>query len=71
MPIKVYLAFNNDLGWANDPHYAATNPLTNRLLYGYGPGLDVVAYYDKSVRFEWTWNDLGEGGFFLRINTGL
>ena len=71
MPLKVYLAFNNDLGWANDPHYAANNPLTNRLLYGYGPGLDLVAYYDKSVRFEWTWNDLGEGGFFLRINTGL
>ncbi|MBK6993700.1 MAG: BamA/TamA family outer membrane protein [Lewinellaceae bacterium] len=71
MPIKVYLAFNNDLGWANDPHYIATNPLSNRLLYGYGPGLDLVLYYDKSIRCEWTWNDLGEGGFFLRVNTGL
>ncbi|MDO8368387.1 MAG: BamA/TamA family outer membrane protein [Saprospiraceae bacterium] len=71
LPIKVYLAFNNDLGWANDPHYAATNPLSNRLLYGYGPGLDFVVYYDKSIRCEWTWNDLGEGGFFLRVNTGL
>lgn len=71
LPIKIYLAFNNDLGWANDPHYAARNPLANRLLYGYGPGLDFVMYYDKSIRCEWTWNDLGEGGFFLRINTGL
>lgn len=71
MPIKVYVAINNDLGWANDPHYAATNPLSNRLLYGYGPGLDFVLYYDKSIRCEWTWNDLGEGGFFLRVNTGL
>ncbi len=71
MPIKVYFALNNDLGWTNDPYYTATNPLANRLLYGYGPGLDFVLYYDKSVRFEWTWNDLGEGGFFLRINTGL
>lgn len=71
LPIKVYLALNNDLGWANDPFYAATNPLANRLLYGYGPGLDLVLYHDKSMRFEWTWNDLGEGGFFLRINTGL
>lgn len=71
MPIKLYFALNNDLGWANDPHYAATNPLANRLLYGYGPGLDFVLYYDKSFRFEWTWNDLGEGGFYLRINTGL
>ncbi|MFN0034135.1 MAG: BamA/TamA family outer membrane protein [Saprospiraceae bacterium] len=71
MPIKIYFALNNDLGWANDPHYAATNPLANRPLYGYGPGLDFVLYYDKSVRCEWSWNDLGEGGFFLRINTGL
>ncbi len=71
MPIKVYLAVNNDFGWANDPFYNANNPLANHLLYGYGPGLDFVLYYDKSVRFEWTWNDLGEGGFFLRINTGL
>ncbi len=71
LPIKIYLAFNNDLGYANDPHYAATNPLANRLLYGYGPGLDFVLYYDKSIRCEWTWNDLGEGGFFLRVNTGL
>jgi len=71
LPIKVYLALNNDLGYANDPHYAATNPLSNRLLYGYGPGLDLLLYYDKSIRFEWTWNDLGEGGFFLRVNTGL
>ncbi len=71
LPLKVYLAVNNDLGWTNDPHYAATNPLTNRILYGYGPGLDFVLYYDKSIRFEWTWNDLGEGGFFLRVNTGF
>jgi len=71
LPVKIYLALNNDLGWANDPYYAATNPLANRLLYGYGPGLDFVLYHDKSFRFEWTWNDLGEGGFFLRVNTGL
>ena len=71
LPIKIYVAANTDLGWANDPYYAATNPLANRLLFGYGPGLDFVLYHDKSIRCEWTWNDLGEGGFFLRINTGL
>lgn len=71
MPITVFFAINNDIGWANDPHYAATNPLSNRLLYGFGPGLDLLLYYDKSIRCEWTWNDLGEGAFFLRVNTGL
>ncbi|MFN0214020.1 MAG: BamA/TamA family outer membrane protein [Saprospiraceae bacterium] len=71
MPVKIYFALNNDLGWANDPYYAPTNPLSNKLLFGYGPGLDFVLYYDKSIRCEWTWNDLGEAGFFLRINTGI
>ncbi len=70
-PIKVYLAFNNDTGYANDPWYAAGNPVSNRWLYGYGLGLNFVAYYDKTARLEWSWNDLGQGGFYLNINTGL
>jgi hypothetical protein len=70
-PLKIYLAFNNDTGYANDPYYATDNPVANRWLYGYGLGLDVVAYYDKTMRLEWSWNDLGERGFFLRINTGF
>jgi len=70
-PLKVYLAFNNDTGYANDPWYAATNPGSNRWLYGYGIGLNFVAYYDKTARLEYSWNDLGQGGFYLNINTGL
>lgn len=71
LPLKVYLAWNSDFGRANDPHYGEGNPLSNRNLFGYGPGLDFVFYYDKSIRCEWSWNDLGEGGFFIRVNTGL
>ncbi|MBK7940168.1 MAG: BamA/TamA family outer membrane protein [Lewinellaceae bacterium] len=70
-PLKMYLSVNNDLGYANDPYYAEQNPLANHLLWGYGFGLDIVAYYDKTARFEWSWNDRGENGFFLRINTGF
>ncbi|HNM24638.1 MAG TPA: hypothetical protein PKL15_04375, partial [Saprospiraceae bacterium] len=71
LPLKLYLALNGDLGYANDPWYAAGNPLSNRWLSGYGFGLDVILYYNKSIRLEWTWNHLGEGGFYLRINTGI
>jgi hypothetical protein len=71
MPLKIYLSLNNDLGYANDPYYAAGNPLTNRVLYGYGIGLDVVAYYNKVVRFEWSWKGTGGSGFYLNINTGI
>lgn len=71
LPVKLYLSLNNDVGYANDPWYADSNPLSNRTLWGYGFGLDLVMWYNKSCRFEWSWNDLGENGFFLRINAGL
>ncbi|MFN0016414.1 MAG: BamA/TamA family outer membrane protein [Saprospiraceae bacterium] len=71
MPLKIYLSLNNDLGYANDPYYAAGNPLTNRLLHGYGIGLDVVAYYNMVAKFEWSWKGVGGSGFYLNINTGI
>jgi len=71
MPLKVYLSLNNDLGYANDPYYAAGNPLNNRLLHGYGIGLDVVAYYNMVAKFEWSWKGIGGSGFYLNINTGI
>ena len=71
LPLKIYLAFNNDTGYANDPYYGAGNPLTNRWLYGYGVGIDIVAYYDKVAKLEWSWKGPGGGGFYLNINTGL
>jgi outer membrane protein assembly factor BamA len=71
LPVKVYLSLNNDLGYAQDAWYGANNPLSNRLMYGYGVGLDIVAFYNKTARFEYSWNDLGHGGFYLNINTGF
>lgn len=71
LPIKVYLAANNDLGYANDPHYGAGNTQSNRLLYGYGPGLDIVMWYNKTLRFEYSRNDLGRAGLYIRVNAGF
>jgi len=71
MPLKIFLALNNDLGYANDPYYAAENPFSNRLLYGYGVGIDVVAYYNMVAKFEWSWKGTGGGGFYLNINSRI
>jgi outer membrane protein assembly factor BamA len=70
-PLKLYLSFNNDTGFSNDPYYQSGNTLNNRLLYGYGIGFDVVALYNKTARFEYSRNDLGQQGFFLRIDSGF
>lgn len=66
-PLKAYLSFNMDLGYANDPYHKSTNPLNNRPLMGYGIGLDFVARYNSVLRIEISRNDLGETGYFLHF----
>jgi len=65
MPVKWYLSLNNDFGFVNNPFYKENNSLGNQLLWGGGIGLDIVAYYDKVFRLEYSFNSLGESGFFL------
>ncbi|MCU0347200.1 MAG: BamA/TamA family outer membrane protein [Saprospiraceae bacterium] len=65
MPVKLFLVFHNELGYANNPFYAANNSLANELLWGTTLGLDLVVYYDKVFNFEVSRNRLGEVGFYL------
>jgi hypothetical protein len=64
--VRAYLSALNDFGYANDPWYAANNPLTNKPLYGYGLGLDVILFYNKLFSVYWMHTDIGESGFFIR-----
>ena len=43
------------------------NDLSNSLLVGYGIGLDFVTYYDKVLRLEYSFNKMGEKGFFINF----
>lgn len=71
MPIKVYLNLNQGVGFVNDPYTKEINPFSNRLLWGGGLGLDIVLYYDKVFRFQYSYNHLMERGFFLHFNTNI
>ena len=51
----------------NDPNYLALNDLANTSLYGAGLGLNVVTYYDKMLRIEYSINKEFEGGFYLHF----
>ncbi len=68
---KLYYAFYlnlfTDIGYSVDNLHAATNPLANELLVGYGIGLDLVTYYDFVFRFEYSINKMGESGFFIHF----
>lgn len=65
------LLASTDFGYSNDPYYTEANPLVNTWLWGYGPGLDLVVYYNKTFRIEWIRNRLGEFGYFITINTSI
>jgi outer membrane protein assembly factor BamA len=56
-----------DMGFASDKLYAADNPLSNQLLWGYGLGLDFVTYYDLVIRFEFALNKQGDYGFYINL----
>ena len=71
MPIKSYLTFNFDTGYAHNPFEKSTNKLTNRQLYGGGIGIDLIIFYNIAWRFEYNINHLGEKGLFFNYYLGF
>lgn len=71
MPIRLFLNLNNDFGYVNDPFEKEANFLNNRLLWGAGLGLDIVLFYDKVLKIEYSFNHLFENGLFLHINLNI
>ncbi len=69
-----YLTLNADAGfvWAEDHvQDPAFNELTGTLLAGGGLGLDLVTYYDKVLRIEYSINKSGESGIFIHFIAGI
>ncbi len=63
-----YINLNADVGYASDRLYAAQNPLANTLLLGGGIGVDLISFYDIVIRGEYSFNRMGESGFFLHFS---
>jgi outer membrane protein assembly factor BamA len=71
IPFAFYLNLYGDIGYVKDKTSNEYNPLTNSWQAGYGAGIDLVTYYDMVFRFEYSWNKLGESGFFLHFTTHI
>jgi hypothetical protein len=39
------------------------------MIFGYGTGLYIVAYYDIVFRVEYSFNGFGESGFFFHFGS--
>jgi outer membrane protein assembly factor BamA len=71
IPYAFYINLYSDAGITKDKQFAAENPLSRSWQYGYGAGLDFVTYYDMVFRFEYSFNKLGESGFFLHFTAPI
>ena len=66
IPFAFYAKIFGDLGYAYNKTFTQ-NSLVNRTLYTAGAGIDVVSSYDFIFRCEYSFNQLGQSGFFFHI----
>ena len=63
----MYLNIFSDIAYVEDNQFQLNNSLSNELLFGSGIGLDLVTYYDKVLRLEYSMNKMKETGFFVHF----
>ena len=66
IPISVYVKLFGDAGYARNKYFTQ-NSLVNKMLYTAGAGIDFVTAYDLVFRCEYSFNQLGQPGFFFHI----
>jgi outer membrane protein assembly factor BamA len=68
IPLSIFIKAYGDLGYVkNYNNYEIGGRLSNKLLAGFGAGIDIVGSYDAVLRLEYTFNAEGQNGFFLNV----
>lgn len=70
IPFTFFAKAYADAGFTYNKRKYLTS-LNNRFLYSGGFGIDMLTLYDVTLRFEYSFNQLGENGLFLRSTGGL
>lgn len=65
VPIKFYWKIYADAGIATYPVIKNGNSFLNKPLSGWGTGFDIITYYDKILRIEYSFNNIGQSELFL------
>ena len=66
VPFRIFAKVYTDAGYVKNKSFP-DNSLTNRMLYTTGLGLDVLTFYDFVIKLDYSFNQLGESGFFLHF----
>lgn len=64
IPVRIYGKIFDDLGYAYNK-YPGNSFLNNRVLNGFGTGVDVMLSYYARLRIEYSFNHLKQNGLFL------
>lgn len=67
----LYARIYADMGYVDNPVNFEFNKLNNMYLMGAGAAIDIVTYYDGVLRIEYSFNKLGEYGFFLHLTAPI
>ncbi|MBC7830243.1 MAG: hypothetical protein H7122_21040 [Chitinophagaceae bacterium] len=66
VPFRIYPKVFFDYGYVYNKYFT-NNSLVNRPLYSAGLGIDIVSFYDFILRFDYSFNQLGQNGLFLHL----
>lgn len=70
-PLAIYLKAFTDFGYINNyPVYednSLNTLLSNKIIGGAGFGIDIVSAYDVVIRFEYTFTNQAQSGFFFHL----
>lgn len=74
IPFEIYSNVFFDAGYVYDKsgiYKQYNNTLVNKLMYSTGIGIDFITYYDKILRFDYSFNALGENGLFIHWKAAI
>ena len=66
IPFRFFLKIYTDAGYSVNK-VSPENYLVNRMMYTGGLGIDMVTIYDVILRFDYSWNQMGQNGFFFHV----
>jgi hemolysin activation/secretion protein len=67
IPVEIYPKIFFDEAYVWKETMFTDNSMTNTLLNGKGVGLDIMTYYDKIIRLEYSFTNFGQKEFFLHF----
>jgi hypothetical protein len=64
IPFRILAKVYGNTGYVHNPQ-PGDNGLSNKMLYSGGFGLDIVTFYDLTIKLEYSFNQLGQNDLFL------